>query len=398
MRKLQFNNGRQHISFVTNVSTSQISETDTHFKISGVPVVVDGATMNGIRYEREDNEKGLNSLVNKVVTLRHPFDDARTPIDAYAPQAMMNQFSGGVVTKWYKKGDINLVDLEIKKPLLAAQDGGEWYYKQLENRQPIGVSTGLYHVVKDGKSTEQQYNHLAMLPEEEDPAGGQATFIRFNSAQTTVNNLDEYIQAMNSDQENGLFDRFVKKLTEKFETVFKISNNQSDAANGKDEEGKAMLKREDVMNMLKAKKVSVNEDMSDDELKALLSKSLAGNSQEEPTDKKGELELNSDILGQIGNLFDAKLKPLNDEIASLKTNAAASQKAAKDKLIGDILAVNSVYTKEELEAMPETALNKMASQYVPAVGLGMQTNSFGLAVVDEFKDYDMNAAITGSDK
>lgn len=398
MRKLQFNNGRQHISFVTNVSTSQISETDTHFKISGVPVVVDGATMNGIRYEREDNEKGLNSLVNKVVTLRHPFDDAGTPIDAYAPQAMMNQFSGGVVTKWYKKGDINLVDLEIKKPLLAAQDGGEWYYKQLENRQPIGVSTGLYHVVKDGKSTEQQYNHLAMLPEEEDPAGGQATFIRFNSAQTTVNNLDEYIQAMNSDQENGLFDRFVKKLTEKFETVFKISNNQSDAANGKDEEGKAMLKREDVMNMLKAKKVSVNEDMSDDELKALLSKSLAGNSQEEPTDKKGELELNSDILGQIGNLFDAKLKPLNDEIASLKTNAAASQKAAKDKLIGDILAVNSVYTKEELEAMPETALNKMASQYVPAVGLGMQTNSFGLAVVDEFKDYDMNAAITGSDK
>lgn len=376
MRKLQFNNGRQHISFVTNVSTSQISETDTHFKINGVPVVVDGAQMNGITYEREDNEKGLNSLVGKVLTLRHPFDEQGNPIDAYSPKAMQDNYAGGVVTKWYKKGDINLVDLEIKKPLLAAQDGGEWYYKQLESRQPIGVSTGLYHVVKDGKSTEQQYNHLAMLPQEEDPAGGQATFIRFNSAQTTLNNLDEYIATMNSQQEDGLFDRFVKKLTEKFAPVFKISNNATDAANGEDEEGKAMLKREDVMNMLKAKKVAVNEDMTDDELKALLTKSLAGNSADEPEVKKGELELNSDILNQIGTLLDGKLKPLSDKIATFETNAAQAQKAAKDKLIGEIMAANSVFAKEELEAMPETALNKLASQYVPAAGLGLSAAQF----------------------
>lgn len=376
MRKLQFNNGRQHISFVTNVSTSQISETDTHFKINGVPVVIDGAQMNGITYEREDNEKGLNSLVGKVLTLRHPFDEQGNPIDAYSPKAMQDNYAGGVVTKWYKKGDINLVDLEIKKPLLAAQDGGDWYYKQLENRQPIGVSTGLYHVVKDGKSTEQQYNHLAMLPQEEDPAGGQATFMRFNSAQTTMNNIDEYIAGMNSKHEDGLFDRFVKKLTEKFAPVFKISNNATDAANGEDEEGKAMYTREDVMNMLKAKKVEVNEKMTDDELKALMSKSLAGNSQEETKADKGQVEVNQAITDAVTAAVNAAVKPLSDEMATLKAAANNAQKAAKDKLIGDILAVNAVFTKEELEGMQETALNKLASQYVPAAGLGLSAAQF----------------------
>lgn len=376
MRKLQFNNGRQHISFVTNVSTSQISETDTHFKINGVPVVVDGAQMNGITYEREDNEKGLNSLVGKVLTLRHPFDEQGNPIDAYSPKAMQDNYAGGVVTKWYKKGDINLVDLEIKKPLLAAQDGGEWYYKQLESRQPIGVSTGLYHVVKDGKSTDQQYNHLAMLPQEEDPAGGQATFMRFNSAQTTMNNIDEYIAAMNSDQESGLFDRFVKKLTEKFAPVFKISNNATDAANGEDEEGKTMLDRKKVMNMLKGKGVAVNEDMTDDQLEELLSKSLAGNSQEETKADKGQIEVNQAITDAVTAAVNAAVKPLSDKIAAFETNAAASQKAAKDKLIGEIMAANSVFAKEELEAMPETALNKLASQYIPAAGLGLSAAQF----------------------
>lgn len=378
MRKLQFNNGtRQHISFVTNVSTSQISETDTHFKINGVPVVVDGAQMNGIIYEKEDNEKGLNSIVGKVITLGHPFDDNGEPIDAYSPMALQNNFAGGTVTKWYKSGSVNLVDIDIKKSLLLAQDGGEWYYNQLKDRKPIGVSTGLYHDARTGKSKDQKYNHLAMLSAQEAPAGGSATFIRFNSAHTTVNNLDEYISGINAQQEDGLFDRFVKKLTEKFAPVFKISNNATDAANGEGKEEEAMYTREDVMNMLKAKKVEVNEKMTDDELKALMSKSLAGNSEQDPKDdKKGQVEVNQAITDAVTAAVNAAVKPLSDKIAAFETNAAASQKAAKDKLIGEILAVNSVYTKEELEAMPETALNKMASQYVPAAGLGLSAAQF----------------------
>lgn len=376
MRLFQINKtSREHISLVTNVSAAQISESETHFTIKGIPVVVDGAEMNGIIYNKEDNDKGLDTLIDKVLTLGHPFSDDGLPIDAYSSKALQDNFAGGVVTNRYKSGSVNLVDVEIKKRLLLAQDGGEWYYNQLQSKKPIGVSTGLYHVVKDGKSTEQMYNHLALLPEDEAPAGGDATFIRFNSVKTLAVNIDEHIKAMEENTESTLVERIVNSLAVRFASIFKISNNEA-AANGNDPEGKAMLKREDVMNMLKAKKVSVNEDMSDDELKALLSKSLAGNSANDNQGQKGALELNSDILGQIGTLLDSKLAPVNERIGRIETAATNAQKSQKEAVIASIMAVNTVYTKEELEAMPETALNKMASQFVPAMGLSMSALQF----------------------
>lgn len=166
---------KQHISFQTNIKKTQITETADRFLISSVPVVVDDAVMNGITYPAAENEKGLDSLVGCVVTLRHPFDSKGHPIDAYNPQALQNQFSGGVVTKRYKVGKVNMVDIDIKKSLLQAQDNGQDYFDRLANKEEIGVSTGLYTNVVNNQATEQQYNHLAMLEEDEEPAGGDAT-------------------------------------------------------------------------------------------------------------------------------------------------------------------------------------------------------------------------------
>ena len=461
-RKLQFNKSQSHhISLVTNVSASQISETETHFNLTGVPVVVDGAEMNGIIYEKEDNEKGLDTLVDKVITLGHPFDDAGNPIDAYSSKAVMDNFGGGVVTNRYKTGSVNMVDISIKKSLLQAQDNGEWYYNQLKDKKPIGVSTGLYHVVKDGKSTEQMYNHLALLPEDEAPAGGDATFIRFNSAKTFAVNVDTmivalkdsanetgeairnalhkkygqmdktyfYVEDWNDEEvifhlettsETGSFKsnwkmvngsveltgdpvpvkrktvwmQAASNMASKFASMFKISNNADDAANGNKSEGNIM-DRNQIIALLTGKGIQVNKDLTDNQLMELLEKSLAGNAKDDKQEPAGNGEA---IAQAVTAAVNAAVKPLSDEIASLKAAANNSQKAAKDKLIGELLAVNSVYTKEELEAMPETALNKMAAQYVPAFGVSMQMNSFTKPADDEFKDYDMNAAITGSAK
>jgi len=390
------------------------------------------------------------------LTLGHPFSDDGLPIDAYSSKALQDNFAGGVVTNRYKSGAVNLVDVEIKKKLLLAQDGGEWYFNQLQNKKPVGVSTGLYHVVKDGKSTEQMYNHLALLPEDEAPAGGDATFIRFNSAKTFAVNVDQMVSALensNSEtsealraalqkkyggQENTYFyvDDFnydevvfhldtkagsgsfksawvksgsnielvgepipvkrktvwmqVNEAVTKFASMFKISNNET-AANGENE-GKIM-DRNQIIALLTGKGIQVNQNLTDAELLAVLDKSLAGNSANDNKEQKGALELNSDILGQIGTLLDSKLAPVNERIGRIETAATNAQKSQKDAVIASIMAVNTVYTKEELEAMPETALNKMASQFVPAAGLGMQLNAFAPVVADDFKDYNMNSAI-----
>lgn len=451
---------KQHISFQTNIKKTQITETPDKFLISGVPVVVDGAVMNSITYPADENEKGLDSLVNRVVTLRHPFDDKGHPIDAYAPQAMQNQFSGGVVTKRYKVGKVNMVDIDIKKSLLLAQDDGKAYFDRLTNKEEIGVSTGLYTQVVNGVATEQQYNHLAMLEAGEEPAGGDATKMKFNGAETMVVNIDQVINGMDGsmndkrdDLNAAIKSRFggipqtyvwlndwsedtaifeietagkyshyqigwtekdgkielvgdpvevkrktvwqtvtnaVKNLTDIFANRQKVDDNTNGRGQrDKTNEVRTMLSREQVINMLKGKGVAVDENHTDAQLTEQLTNALAA----KPETQKGEPVVNADFSAAITAAVNAAVKPLNDKLTALETNAQAQAKAAKDAVIGQIVATNAVYTKDELEQMPETVLNKLASQCVPAYGLGRGAAQFNAAADDEFEGYSMNAAI-----
>lgn len=436
---------KQHISFQTNIKKTQISETPDKFLISGVPVVVDGAVMNGITYPADENEKGLDSLVNCVVTLRHPFDDKGHPIDAYSPQALQNQFSGGVVTKRYKVGKVNMVDIDIKKSLLQAQDNGQAYFDRLTNKEEIGVSTGLYTNVVNNVATEQRYNHLAMLENGEEPAGGDATKMRFNGAETMVVNIDQVINGMEGsmndkrdDLNAAIKSRFggipqtyvwlndwsedtaifeveaagkyshyqicwaekggkielvgdpievkrktvwqtvtnaVKNLTDLFANRQKVDDNTSGRGQRDNlNEGKSMLSREQVVNMLKAKGVQVDESQTDAQLTEQLTNALAAK-----PEQKGEPVVNAELTSAITAAVNAAVKPLNDKLATFEANAQAQAKAAKDAVIGQIMAANAVYTKDELEQMPETLLNKLASQCVPAYGLGRGAAQFNSA-------------------
>jgi len=368
---------KQHISFQTNIKKTQISETPDKFLISGVPVVVDGAVMNGITYPADENEKGLDSLVNCVVTLRHPFDDKGHPIDAYSPQALQNQFSGGVVTKRYKVGKINMVDIDIKKSLLQAQDNGQAYFDRLTNKEEIGVSTGLYTNVVNNVATEQRYNHLAMLENGEEPAGGDATKMKFNGAETMVVNIDEVVAEFGA--EDSLLQKLVnsvKTLTDLFANRQKIDDNSSgrgqrDTLNTGES---SMLSRDKVIGMLKANGQKVDETATDEQLTQQLTNALAA--KPEP---KGEPVVNADLTNAITAAVNAAVKPLNDKLTQFEANAQAQAQAAKDAVIGQIMAANSVYTKDELSQMPETVLNKLAATVVPAYGLNRGAYQFNSA-------------------
>lgn len=374
---------KQHISFQTNIKKTQISETPDKFLISGVPVVVDGAVMNGITYPADENEKGLDSLVNCVVTLRHPFDDKGHPIDAYSPQALQNQFSGGVVTKRYKVGKVNMVDIDIKKSLLQAQDNGQAYFDRLTNKEEIGVSTGLYTNVVNNVATEQRYNHLAMLENGEEPAGGDATKMKFNGAETMVVNVEDMIDSLSEADESENSDSLLQKLTNAVKTLTDLFANRQkidDNSSGRGQRDtlntgeSSMLSREQVVNMLTAKGLSVDANATPEQLAQQLTNALAA--KPEP---KGEPVVNADLTNAITAAVNAAVKPLNDKLAQLETNAQAQAQAAKEAVIGQIMAANSVYTKEELAQMPETVLNKLAATVVPAYGLNRGAHQFNSA-------------------
>ena len=373
----------QHISFFTNIKKTQISETPDKFLISGVPVVVDGAVMNGITYPADENEKGLDSLVNCVVTLRHPFDDKGHPIDAYSPQALQNQFSGGVVTKRYKVGKVNMVDIDIKKSLLQAQDNGQDYFDRLTNKEEIGVSTGLYTNVVNNVATEQRYNHLAMLENGEEPAGGDATKMKFNGAETMVVNVEDMIDSLSEADETENSDTLLQKLTNAVKTLTDLFANRQkidDNSSGRGQRDtlntgeSSMLSRDKVIGMLKANGQKVDETATDEQLTQQLTNALAAK-----PEQKGEPVVNADLLNAMTATMEKLVKPLNDKLAQLETNAQAQAQAAKDAVIGQIMAANSVYTKDELSQMPETVLNKLAATVVPAYGLNRGAHQFNSA-------------------
>lgn len=196
----------QTIRLVTNVGKTQISDDGEFFKLSRIPVTVDDAVMNGLHYPEDENEKGIPSLAGRVMTLGHPKNAAGEHVSASDGDALVNQFSGGSVTRTYLRNGVHYVDAKIRKSTLKAQPNGEWFYNQLENQKPIGVSTGLFsqREMKEGVNNSgkkyraiarnQRYDHLALLHESEPPAGGKDTFINFNAEDTDITiNVDEYI-------------------------------------------------------------------------------------------------------------------------------------------------------------------------------------------------------------
>jgi hypothetical protein len=373
---------RTHISFQTNLKKTQITETPDSFLISGVPVVVDGAVMNGITYPADENEKGLDSLVNRVVTLRHPFDAKGHPIDAYEGVALQNQWSGGVVTKRYKVGKVNMVDIDIKKSLLQAQDNGQSFYDRLTNKEVIGVSTGLYTNVVNNTATEQTYNHLAMLEADEEPAGGDATKMKFNGAETMVVNLDEVIGE--HEETTSLLKTLsnaVKSLTDLFANRQKLDDNTNGRGQrDKTNEVRTMLSRDQVINMLTAKGLTVNASATDEQLAEQLTNALAAK-----PETKGDPVVNAELTNAITAAVNAAVKPLNDQLNKLQANAEADAKAKKAAAVSAILAANSEFTKEDLEEMSEPVLNKMAAKLVPAYSVN-SAFSFNRSGADSVPD------------
>ena len=216
LREIEFfktQGNRVNVQLCTNVDKSQIEETTDSFLIRKIPMMVDDAIMNGLKYRKNDNAQGLKTFVNKQVTLGHPMENNAYVSASHGP-AMMNYFSGGYISNTYNINGVNYADIEIKKRTLKAQDADDgFFYNQLETKQPIGVSTGLYLETEianetddfDGYAVNQVGDHLAMLHSSEPPAGGDATFMRFNSEDSTtadiVVNVDEIIKLKQSANE-----------------------------------------------------------------------------------------------------------------------------------------------------------------------------------------------------
>ena len=210
----------------STVRKSQIVDNGKHWLIKGIPVTVDNAEMNGIVYSAEDNAKGLPTINQRPITGGHPVRDGY-PISVN--EDMPEWYIGSNVVKHYNANGINYVDVKASKSMMRNSDNklGQYFADKLERKESFGVSTGLNLVpVKnaDGKvmATNQQYDHLAFLHDNEAPAGGQNTMVRFNAdSGVMIINIDDLIDDdKEDDKEDALEKRLLEKLISKVNSFF----------------------------------------------------------------------------------------------------------------------------------------------------------------------------------
>ena len=342
------------VNIFTNASAAKQTKLGI-WQVQGIPMTVDNAVMNGVYYEDSENSKGLNSYRGKPVTLRHPEDESGNPASASSANGLMNHFSGGVIVNTYNHNGINYADAEFKESMLLAQDNGEQYLNKFKSGDPIGVSTGLYFdgnnesgIAANGekyhaKAINQIGDHLAMLPDDEPPAGGEATFIRFNGEnddQSITVNIDEFIAQLNiSKQDESLFSKIMTACKQTFAPI--IGNSDNDNEFNPNEEGDAM-KREELVAALNVKKVEFDKDASEAELLvALFNASQPDNTEllktvNSLTEKVGTLET------QLADNANKDLVELAKKAAPLMGLEEDEAKALGANALHKVLAKNGV--------------------------------------------------------
>lgn len=305
----------------TNAKRSQIESTETHYKIKGIPITINGGVMNETLYSKEENAKGMPSIIGKPFTIDHPADDNGNFISALEGNGLMDYFSGGVVTNAYELDDVWYADAEIKKSLLSAQNNGQSLIDKLEGKSDLGVSTGLYFENNKISGTNakgdkyrrvamgQNFNHLAAV---DNPAGGKETTAVFNSDNTFVCNFDDIEKPLAEKDEPS--DAFIDRAVNKLKALF--ANDNQNSYNNTDLNTNNEAPIMDRTEMLEALGLATNSQVTDDELKTLMKSKLAANASEGFSKE------------DVVEIVNSAIKPLADQLtanAEQELDAVATQ-------------------------------------------------------------------------
>ena len=394
-----------HISLFTNVSKTQIRETDTHFNIEGVPVTVDDAVMNGIHYSAENNKKGMPSIRDRVVTLSHPTTANGSGADAYAGESLQKFYSGGHIETVYADAGTWKVNISIDKDILRAQDKKQNsnFYDSLANKTDIGVSTGLYSEIEEtpgtnasgveyqAVATNQQYNHLAMLESSEPPAGGDATFMRFNSdtvAQNMIVNLADYMPDSIPDtvvkvEEVGEMEEEqpeeFNSLLAKLLALIGVSKMAGNKENQPKEEDAMPADIKEKMQALKDNG-SYKDGMSDEEISNAFDK--MSKKDDEPA--KGVAQ-NSELLEAI--------ESLTNKVQDLESKLNAKDESEKLSLVAELVDLETGLTENALNSLEVSELKSLHNKYTGQTFAINSTRKPQANSVDDYSDSFINVEV-----
>lgn len=343
------------VILVSNTSKSKVEKTDGKYKITGIPITVDNATMNRIKYPADENQKGMPTMVGKPMSLTHPEDKDGRNVSIFSPDGI-DFYSGGKVSQTYNKDGTWYANADIDEKRLRATEQGEYFANRLDEGLPIGVSTGLTFTSNnesgedyDMVAKNMEFDHLAMLHESEQPAGGETTVMRFNGEDVDVVNVESLIGSVGGIEQDEISESLLTKIVNTTVSAVKAAfvNENKSGYNDTDlntNDGDSIMNREE---MLEALGLATNSQVTDDELKTLMKSKLAANASE---------GFSKEDLTEAVN---AAVKPISEKLEKVESELTANK---EDKLKGLREAVN----KLDL-GLPEVAVNAMGEADLTAL-------------------------------
>lgn len=368
----------------TNVSKSMISEEGAFFRIKKIPITVNDAVMNRVHYPQSENEKGMNSMVGKPLTIDHPIDDSGNFVSGREGKGLQNHYSGGVITRtyefnntWYADAEVEKKVLEVKSPVL---------FNRLSNKEDMPVSTGLLFTQNaqsgvnskgeeyDKVAINQSYDHLAALTNER-PAGGDDTVARFNAEDLTVVNVNSLMNE--EEQVNGIINAL--KSAPKAVKDFFSSTLQKAITNSYNEQDNNISTNEEIMNreqLLQLFGLNADSSISDEELNSMAQNAMKEgmkakgkkmSESENEDDEEDEDEMKKKNMYKKNSSDNPELKALQKQVNSLAGQLAGVQNAEKDALVNRLANSDCGLDKEDLAALEVNSLQKLEAKFLGQV-------------------------------
>lgn len=388
---------KQNVLIYTNVGKAQITDTDSHFKITGIPITKNDSVMNRVLYPADENQRGMPTMKEKPITLRHPEVDG---VNVSATQGRgLNYFSGSLVeSEPYIENNTWKIDALINKKKLAAQDDGERWTEILSNKELFGVSTGLTFERNsdsgdgyDMIARNQQYDHLAFLdPKVEKPAGGDDTMVRFNSSveagEIIVHNIEQDDDPQINQEHKGLFNKFLSWLGShgEFADVNQTGYNNDDTKTNGDRKMRNLIEAK-----LTAAGIEVN-GLDDGELLEALNE-YTSKSKETEMDDEDKEKMSKSNGEEMAQLIE---QIVNKAIDPLKAQINASAEAELNQVAEQVAALNMGLDADDAKALGLDRAKAFlaANSKTSAAGFPGAMRS-SAANAEEQIDVDLNAGI-----
>ena len=366
--------------------------------------------MNRVLYPEDENAKGMPTMNGKPLSMSHPSNEDGQNVSIFSPEGI-DFYSGGKVSQTYSKNGVWYADADINEKRLKATEQGEYFANRLDDGLPIGVSTGLLFEANnesgdgyDMVARNMEFDHLAMLHESEQPAGGDATVMRFNGEDVKCIHVNELLPDENSQGE--IYDKLRKAIKDKypsdeycwlpdvFETYFIYTTDDNifySQEFEKDDNGDVILigepkkveKRwQTIVNALKRLNPFLHKDITKGY--NVKDENINVNENEVPEMDKSEVEQllqannetqNKALADIVATAVNEAVTPLKADIESVKQSVTANADKEKADLVAKVNKLELGLPESAVNAMNTDELNSLLAKHEGKPAGGVSTNS-----------------------